>query len=116
MERKRQVSTNALIRRRDGWLKKLAELGPMVRGSLCTARRANHVVHQLTVSVKGKTHTVYVPVGMVEEVKQWTKNHRRLQRILKEISKLNMAIIHRHVPESRAAGRSTTGRLPNPPN
>ena len=106
MERKRQVSTNTLIRRRDGWLNKLAEVGPMVRGSLVTARKGNHVAHQLTVSVKGKTHTVYVPMDMVEEVRQWTKNHRRLQRILREISKLNMAIIHRHVPESRGGGKS----------
>ena len=34
------------------------------------------------------------------------ENHRRLQRILKEVSKLNMAIIHRHVPESRGGGRN----------
>jgi len=106
MNRTKHVSSNTLIRRRDGWLKKLGELGPMVRGSLVTARRGNHVAHQLTVSVKGKTHTVYVPVDMVEEVRQWTKNHRRLQRILKEVSKLNMAIIHRHVPESRGGGKS----------
>jgi len=108
MKREGHVSTTTLIRRRDGWLKKLAELGPMVRGSLVTARRGNHIAHQLTASVKGKTHTVYVPIDMVEEVRQWTKNHRRLQRILKEISKLNMAIIHRHVPESRGAGKSRT--------
>ena len=106
MEPKQQVSTNTLIRRRDGWLKKLAEVGPMVRGSLVTARKGNHLAHQLTVSVKGKTHTVYVPMDMVEEVRQWIKNHRRLQRILREVSKLNMAIIHRHVPESRGGGRN----------
>ena len=113
MERKRQVSTNTLIRRRDGWLKKLAEVGPMVRGSLVTARKGNHVAHQLTVSVKGKTHTVYVPMDMVEEVRQWIKNHRRLQRILREVSKLNMAIIHRHVPESRAGARSPAQPRPS---
>jgi hypothetical protein len=64
------------------------------------------VAHQLTVSDKGKTHTVYVPKDMVEEVREWTKNHRKLQQILKEISMVNMAIIHRHVPEGRGdAGR-----------
>jgi len=112
MNRKRHVSTNTLIRRRDGWLKKLAQVGPMVRGSLLSACRGNHVAHQLTVSVNGKTHTVYVPIDMVEEVRQWITNHRRLQRVLKEISKLNMAIIHRHVPESRDGGRSRASRLP----
>lgn len=101
MPASRHVSTARLIQRRDAWLKKLGELGPMTRGSLVTATRGNHTAHQLTVSVQGKTHTVYVPKDMIEEVREWTKNHRRLQRILKEISKLNMAIIHRHVPESR---------------
>ena len=105
MPRKTHVSTTRLIQRRDAWLKKLAELGPMTRGSLVTARRGNHVAHQLTVSVEGKTHTVYVPKDMVEEVREWIKNHRRMQRILKEVSKLNMAIIHRHIPESRGAAK-----------
>lgn len=110
MKQKRQVSTRTLIRRRDAWMKKLAQLGPMVRGSLCTAQRGNHTAHQLTVSVKGKTHTVYVAATMVEEVKGWIKNQRRLQRILKEVSKLNMAIIHRHVSESRGADRRSASR------
>ena len=68
------VSSARLIQRRDTWLKKLGELGPMTRGSLCTAKRGNHTAHQLTVSVQGKTHTVYVPKDMVEEVKAWTQN------------------------------------------
>lgn len=105
MRSTRHISTARLIQRRDAWLKKLGKLGPVSRGSLVTARRGNHIAHQLTVSVKGKTHTVYVPKDMVEEVKEWIHNHRRLQRILKEISKLNMAIIHRHVPESRGDAR-----------
>lgn len=114
MPRKSQPSIARLTQRRDAWMKKLAELGPMTRGSLVTARRGNHTAHQLTVSVKGKTHTVYVPKDMVEEVKEWTANQRRLQRILKEISKLNMAIIHRHVSESRAAGKRTARTRPGP--
>ena len=105
MPRPRHISTARLIQRRDAWLKKLGELGPMTRGSLVTARRGNHIAHQLTVSVQGKTHTVYVPKDMVQEVREWTKNHRRLQRILREISTLNMAIIHRHVPEGRGDAR-----------
>jgi hypothetical protein len=107
MKHNARVSTARLIQRRDFWLKKLGELGPMTRGSLVTAKRGNHTAHQLTVSVQGKTRTVYVPKDMVEEVKVWTQNHRRLQRILKEVSKLNMAIIHRHVPESRGGGKSS---------
>jgi len=113
MARTSYVSTVRLIQRRDAWLKKLGQLGPMARGSLVTAKRGNHIAHQLTVSVKGKTHTVYVPKDMVEEVREWTKNHRRLQRILTEISKLNMAIIHRHVPEGRGDARRSARSSPS---
>ena len=113
MRFKKQVSTARLVQRRDAWLRKLGELGPMVRGSLVTAQRGNHTAHQLTVSVRGKTHTVYVPQAMVEEVRAWIANHRRLQHMLEEISKLNMAIIHRHVPESRGGARPSAPRRPS---
>ena len=113
MKRKIYTSTTRLIRKREAWLKKLADAEPIVRGSLVTAQRGNHVAHQLTVSVKSKTHTVYVPMNMVEEVKEWINNYRRMQRIIKEISKLSMAIIHRRVPENRAAGKSSRNRSQN---
>ena len=112
MKRKLRVSSSRLNRRREAWLKKLADVGPVVRGSLVTAQRGNHLAHQLTVSVKSKTHTVYVPVDMVQEVKEWIKNCRRVQRIIKEVSTLSMAIIHRRVPESRGAGKSAKSRYP----
>lgn len=105
-----RASTNVLIKRRDGWLKKLADIGPVVRGSIVTAKRGGHVAHQLTVSVKGKTHTVYIPKDMVKEVRQWTANFRRMQRIQEKISTLSMAIIHRHVPEGRGDARKKSNR------
>jgi integrase len=107
MQPRRTASTARLVQRRDAWLAKLGQLGPMTRGSLVTARRGNHIAHQLTVSVEGKTHTVYVPPAMVEEVRAWIANRKRMERILKEVSKLNMAIIHRHVPESRGGGNGS---------
>lgn len=113
MKRKGQISTARLINRRDFWLKKLAQLGPFTRGSLVTAQRGGHTAYQLTVSVQGKTHTVYVPKDMTGEVKEWIKNHARLQRIVKEVSKLNMAIIHRHIPEGLGVDRR---RRPNRPS
>jgi len=96
-----QPTTRVLTQRRDAWMNKLAEVGPSLRGSLCAVQRGKAIAHQLTVSVNGKTHTVYVPVDKVDEVEQWIKNYKRTQRILKEISKLNMAIIHRHVTEKK---------------
>jgi hypothetical protein len=101
--------------RRDACLKKLANIGPPVRGSLCAVKRGNAVAHQLTVSVKGKTHTVYVPVDRVEEVREWIHNHKMLQKWLVEISKLNMAILHAHVPEKRRDAARKSGRSPKRP-
>lgn len=106
-----RVSTGRLVQRRDAWMKKLGELGPFTRGSLVTAQRGGHTAHQLTVSIEGKTHTVYIPKEKVAEVREWIANYKRLQRIIKEVSKLDMAIIHRHVPESRAAAKRV-GRTP----
>ncbi len=47
------------------------------------------------------------------EVKEWIKNYRRMQRIIKEVSKLSMAIIHHNVPESRGDGKNARRRSPN---
>ena len=55
MKRKTYTSSTRLMRKREAWLKKLADLGPVMRGSLVTAQRGNHTAHQLTVSVEGKT-------------------------------------------------------------
>lgn len=98
-------STARLIVRRNASLKKLARLGPVLRGSLVSAQRGNHLARQLTLSVRGKTHTVYVPPGMVKEVKEWIGNYRKLKAIIQETSTLNLAIIHRYGPESRAGSK-----------
>ena len=55
--------------------------------------------------VAGKTRSVYVPKDLVKEVRSWIRNHRRVKRLLSEISTLSIAIIQRHVPEKRAAAR-----------
>jgi hypothetical protein len=101
--------------RRDACLKKLANIGPPVRGSLCAVKRGNATAHQLTVSVNGKTHTVYVPVDNVEEVRSWIHNHKMLQKWLVEISKLNMAILHACVPEKRRAAARKNVQNPSQP-
>jgi hypothetical protein len=109
-----KISLSRLEARRDACLKKLVNIGPPVRGSLCAVKKGNALAHQLTVSVKGKTHTVYVPVDNVEEVRSWIHNHKMLQKWLVEISKLNMAILHAQIPEKRrdAARKKKTDPKP----
>jgi len=103
--------------RRAAKLKQLAQCRPLVAASLCKVNRRcgnpnckcakgrPHQAHVLTYKVKGKTQTVHVPKGLLPEVDQWVKEHKRIKKLIADISKNSLAIIHRHVPASRAAER-----------
>ena len=56
-----------------------------------------HVGHYLTFKVAGKTKTVYVPQDLVEEVGTWVKEHKRLRKLVQEISRLSVERIQGHV-------------------
>ena len=70
------------------------------------ARGEKHHGQQLTYKVRGKTRTVYVPVDFTEEVRSWIEEHRRLKRLLQEISQLSLALVRSHAQErKRRQGR-----------
>jgi hypothetical protein len=52
--------------------------------------------------VRGKTQSLYVPVDMVEEARQWVEEHRRVKRLLADISELNRSILKAYVATKRA--------------
>ena len=100
-------------------LKRVAAGKPLLGASLVTISRVcgqpgcrctrghKHRGHQLTYKVRGKTHTIYVPVDFTEEVRSWIEEHRRLKRLLQEISQLSLALVRSHVQErQRKRGRS----------
>jgi len=69
-------------------------------------RGEEHVAHHLTFKVAQKTHTVYVPVDLVEEVRAWIEEHRRLKNLMHEVSQLSLALVRAHVTHRRRrAGR-----------
>jgi hypothetical protein len=99
-------------------LKKLTPPGPVLAASLaCIAKRCGrptchcangtpHTAYHLTFKDQGKSRTVYVPLDLVEEVRSWIDNHRRLKRLLKEISDLSLALVHSHAQhQKRRRGR-----------
>jgi hypothetical protein len=65
-----------------------------------------HVSHILTKKVSGKTKSVYVPVEMVEEAQTWINEHRRVKKLMKEISDLNEQILKVYVKSKRARERN----------
>jgi DNA-binding transcriptional regulator LsrR (DeoR family) len=102
-----------------GRLKHVAASKPLLAASLVSVRRVcgqpschchrgeKHLAHQLTYKVRGKTHTVYVPVDFTEEVRSWIEEHRRLKRVLQEITQLSLALVRSHAQEQkRRRGRS----------
>lgn len=111
-----QPSVRMLEIRREAKRKQLAAIGPVVQGSLVAVKHktCKHTAHLLTFPVKGKTKSVYVPLGMVEEVQQWSQNYRKVKTLLRESSNLSLALIHRHVPVKRAVARSAANHPPNP--
>lgn len=93
--------------------KQLQAQGPVLAASLVTLRRAcgnpncrcarghKHPGHYLTWKVQGKTHTTYVPVELIPQVKQWTQEYRRLKALVHQITQLSLALIRTHVTARR---------------
>jgi hypothetical protein len=106
-------------RMRQARLRQLAARQPLLAASLVKiAKRCGrpgcrcehgekHVGHYLTYKVAQKTHTVYVPLDLLKEVRQWIQEHRRLKNLAREISQLSIALVAGHVTHrKRRAGRS----------
>lgn len=108
-------------------LAELGKVGPLVVGSLAEvgvkcgnprcrcARGERHTAYVLTSKVRGKTKTIHVPRGMVEEVRQWTEEHRRLKELVRNLSALAEVLIRRYVGENRAARLGSRSRSPTRP-
>lgn len=60
----------------------------------------------LTFKQKGRTRTVYVPMSLVAEVKEWTRNYQRLKKRIREVTRHSLALVRSHVANQRAAKRS----------
>ena len=99
-------------------LRKLQELGqdrPLVAGSLNRVERRSAqgqttVYYLLTFKEAGKTRSVYVPKDLVKEVRSWIRNHRRVKKLLSEISTLSITMIRRHVSQKRASAQGVDAK------
>jgi hypothetical protein len=67
---------------------------------------ARHLSHVLTSKVKKKTKVVYVPVDLVQEVRNWVLERHRIKRLLAEMDALAEQLIRTHVQASRAVARN----------
>lgn len=98
-----------LKRHIDSRIRKYVAKGPVLAASLveiakhcgrsgCRCQSGHkHVGHYLTFAVAGKTRTVYVPQDLVQEVRAWIQEHKRLKLLGQEISQLSIARVQGHV-------------------
>ena len=106
------LTNNRHTARRQTAIRRLGQLGPFLEGSLCAFKRpgCRSPGWHLTFKQKAKTRTVYVPLDLVPEVKKWTRNYKQLKKLVRQVSRHSLALIHRHVANQRAAshGRRLT--------
>ena len=119
-----KLSIGMLEARRNATLKELANLGPVLQGSLARiavtcgnpscrcARGQKHTSHILVKKVRGRSRSLYVPVDMVEEAKKWAAENRRAKRLLKQVSDLSEQILQAYVStkRARAANRAAAAK------
>jgi hypothetical protein len=103
-----RTSQNRHATLRAAALRRLAQMGPFLEGSLCQFTRPGCVQPgwHLTFKQKKKTRTVYVPMDLVPEVKKWNLNYRSLKKLIREVTRHSLGLIHGHVANRRAASRT----------
>jgi len=103
--KRRSPPKNRHERLRATALRHIAQLGPFLEGSLCQFQRpgCTRPGWHLTFKQKNKTRTVYVPMDLVAEVKTWTLTYRQLKKLIRQVSRHSLGLIHRHVASRRAA-------------
>jgi hypothetical protein len=105
-------------RRTAALLKRLGAVGPFVAASLvCVKHRCGnarcrcaqgegHPSWRLTCKdPHQKTVSIYVPVGLLPEVRQWVATHRALKKLVSEISAAQLARVRLFVREKRRKTR-----------
>ena len=106
------ASENRHHRLRDAYRRQIAELGPFIEGTLSSVKRPGRVPRawQLTFKLQGKTHTVYVPRDLAQEVQRWAREYRRLKTLIRKVTGQSLAIIRGHVAVRRAVSRGRPSR------
>lgn len=108
MKTKTTPAANRHHKLQKSYLNQIAQISPFVEGSLCEYKRSGRKSSSwhLTYKVAGKTQTVYVPVEMVEEVREWTQAYKELKQLIRKETKASLAIIRRYSASQRAENRA----------
>jgi|SRR5208282_6819261 len=103
---------NRHLRVRQTALRQIAQLGPFLEGSLSSFPRAGCAQPGWHLTFKERGRTLYGPMELVAQVKQWTLNYRHLKRLIRQVTRHSRALIHRYVASRQAASRSRAWTRP----
>lgn len=95
-----------LVKKRFGLWRDVVQSGDFVRGSVVVLRRPctyrgcrlcregkKHAATYLSLKEKGRTTLVYLPKRLVGNAKRWVGEWRRLDELLKEMSRTNVEVL-----------------------
>jgi hypothetical protein len=111
-----EKNSNALMREVASRLKKLADFGPMIDGSVVVIHRRcgkpgcrcadgeKHPATHLTRKVGKKNEAIYIPAELVEEVRIWQQEHQRLKKLVSEICERQRMVVKLIIAERRRKG------------
>ena len=73
----------------------------------CRCRQGQpHKAWPLSFKVQGKSRTVYVPLDLLDDVRSWIAEHKRIKTLQAQIHQLTVALIRTHTTHKRRkAGR-----------
>lgn len=104
--------------------RQLRQAGPLVEGSIAMVARkcgspgcpcAQGVVqHQAMIlckKVNGRSVATYVPKALWSQVREWNREHKKIKRVLKELSVIGEQLIRNHVGDRRRGARRPSLRL-----
>jgi hypothetical protein len=116
----RQVSIAMLKKQINTRVSKLGQSKQFIVGSLVESKRkcgsktcacanggALHSAHILTKRENGKTKTIYIPVDMVDEVREWSLEYKNVKQLIHEIDELSEKVIVATKERKNAAIRSS---------
>ncbi len=111
-------STHELEAQRAVLLRQMKQVGPSVEGSIamvprkcgskncaCSQGVVKHRAMILCKKLDGRSVATYVPKDLWDKVRQWNLQHKKIKRLLKEISEIDEQIIRNYVGDKRAAAR-----------
>jgi hypothetical protein len=111
-----KISSEELEARRKVLMRQLRRTGPVIEGSLAKVPRTcgnarcrcmqggkKHEALILCKKVKGRSVATYIPKALHEQVRGWNQEHKKVKRILKEISEINEQLIRQYAGEKRRA-------------